>query len=214
MDKMSEAPELVVLYVCRHGETTLNASGCFRGNKDVPLNKNGIKDAHNLKKLFEDIPLSFVLSSDRIRATQTADILHQGKTIPKMSTESLRALNVGELSGKPRNDENIAFLQHYLDHPTEKIPEGESLADFKSRIRPAVWEAFETADDSGLPGLVVAHSSIVHEIGDMFEKGHKSVLVEPGGVVAIYIKNGKIGAQQIYRPMPDSDSYGRADTVS
>lgn len=214
MEKMSPVPSICVLFVVRHGETTLNASGCFRGNKDVPLNQNGIKDAYNLKKLFEDEPLSFVISSDRIRATQTADIIHQGKSIPKHKTESLRALNVGAWSGLPRNKENTESLQVYLDNPSETIPEGESLNDFKTRVDPAIWEAFGLADDAGLPGLLVAHSSIVHELGDMWGDGHKSRLVEPGGVVAVSVYNGKINVQPVYRPLKNSDSYGRADTVS
>jgi len=36
-------------------------------------------------------------------------------------------------------------------------------------------------------------------------------LVEPGGAVAIYIKNGKYEAEPIYRPMTNA---GKADTIS
>jgi broad specificity phosphatase PhoE len=214
MDSMAKAPELVVLYVCRHGETALNASGCFRGNKDVPLNQNGIRDAHNLKKLFEDEPLSFVIGSDRKRAVQTADIIREGRDIAKHVSPQLRALDVGDFSGKPRDKTNVELLQTYLDRPDEDIPGGESLNDFRGRIDPAIWEAFGMADDAGLPGMVIGHSSIIHELGQLFGSGHKSSLVEPGGVVAVYVRNGRVGVQPIYRSLASSDSYGRADTVS
>lgn len=211
---MAKAPDLVVLYCARHGETTLNATGCFRGNKDVPLNANGIRDAHHLKTLFADEPLSFIIGSDRIRATQTADIIHAGRNIPKHTSPLLRALDVGDFSGKPRDKENTSALQVYLDSPDEEIPGGESLNNFRGRVDPAIWEAFGLADDAGLPGLVISHSSIIHELGELWGSGHKTSLVEPGGVVAIYVKNGRIGVQPIFRPLASSDSYGRADTVS
>jgi len=211
-DSLATAPELVVLYVARHGQTVLNAEGCFRGNKDVPLNANGIKDAHHLKTLFADIPLSFIIGSDRVRASQTANIIHEGQDLPKHTSPLLRALDVGDFSGKPRNKANVEALQVYLDSPDEKIPGGESLNNFKGRVDPAIWEAFGMADDAGLPGLIIAHSSIVHELGDLWGSGHTSCLVEPGGVVAVYVRNGRIGVQPIYRPMKSSDS--RPDTVS
>lgn len=213
MDKLASTPELVVLYVARHGETVLNANGCFRGNKDVPLNENGIKDAHHLKTLFAETPLSFIIGSDRVRATQTASIIHEGKDLALHTSPLLRALDVGDFSGKPRDKANTTALQTYLDSPDKTIPGGESLNHFKQRVDPAIWEAFGMADDTGLPGLLIAHSSIVHELGELWGSGHTSCLVQPGGVVAVYVANGRIGVQPVYRPMSASDSRAES-TVS
>ena len=213
MNSISQPPDICVLYIARHGQTVLNAEGCFRGNKDVSLDDKGFRDAHALKKLFSQIPLSFVVCSDRLRARQTAEVIHEGKNIPIEKTPVLRALDVGDFSGQKRDEESEAKLQKYIDDPSLKIPGGESLKNFQGRIRPAIWEAFGMADDSGLPGLIVAHSSIVHEVSAMFAGHHRNVLVEPGGVVALYVKNGQIGVQAVYKPLIVSD-INRAQTVS
>jgi broad specificity phosphatase PhoE len=205
---------VVVLFIARHGETVLNADGCFRGNKDVPLNANGIRDAHNLAAFFKDQPLSFVVSSDKTRAEQTAKIIKSDRDLNVYSTPNLRALDVGDFSGQVRSPENVAALDEYLNNPDCKIPGGESLNNFKGRIRPALWEAFEIADDAGEPGLLVAHSSIVHETGSWLYDDHKSVLVEPGGVLAVYVSNGRIGAEPIYKPVLSSPDGSHASTVS
>lgn len=205
---------VIVLYIARHGQTVLNADGCFRGNKDVPLNSNGIRDAHHLAEYFKDQPLSFIVSSDKTRAKQTAGIIKGDRDLKVHSTPMLRALDVGDFSGQIRSPENVAALDEYLNNPDCKIPGGESLNNFKARIRPALWEAFEIADDSGEPGLLVAHSSIVHEAGSWLYDDHKSVLVEPGGVLAVYVSNGRIGAEPIYRPVEEDPHGDDASTIS
>jgi|SRR5882762_1841470 len=206
---------VILLYLARHGTTLLNSTNAFRGNKDVPLSPEGIRDAHHLAEFFKDEPISFIVSSDKQRATQTANILKGNHDIPLETTSVLRALNVGKFSGQQRTPENIEELQQYLDNPDEKIPEGESLSEFRGRIQPAIREAIEIADDSALPGVLVAHSSVVHEASNLILGSHTACLVKPGGVAAIYISNGKLGMQAVYRPFEVSaEELGRADTIS
>jgi hypothetical protein len=49
--------------------------------------------------------------------------------------------------------------------------------------------------------MLVAHSSVVHEIGSIAKGDHKSILVEPGGAIAVYVNNGKIDAEPIFKPI-------------
>lgn len=204
-DSMAEAPDITVCYFLRHGRTVANQSGLFRGNKNFPLSDDGIKDAYRAKKLFSEIPLSGIFSSDKVRATKTAEIVNEDKKVPVTASAILSALDIGEFSGQPRDKTNTDALQYYLDRPEEKIPGGESLKDFRNRIEPAIWEIFGAADDSGLPAILVCHSSVVHELGHMLYNDHKSILVEPGGVVAMYVKGGKISAEPIFKPLRVSD---------
>ncbi len=205
----------IVLYAVRHGETALNKAGYFRGNKDVPLNEDGIRDAHKLAFYFAPIDILGIVSSDKNRAMTTARIISQQKNDQEpIPTESLRAFNVGEFSGKPRDEENTEALKHYIDNPDCTIPGGESLNDFRDRVQPAIREAIHMACESGLPLLLVGHSSIIHEIGNMFEKDHTAVLVEPGGAAAVYISGGEIHAEPIFKPLPESEKKEKADTIS
>jgi broad specificity phosphatase PhoE len=210
---LDQHQQCVVVYVCRHGSTALNAQGCFRGHNDVPLDQQGVRDAHKLASLFENIDIAHIISSDRIRAMSTAKIIADRKGMEAVGTPSLHAWDVGEFSGQPKDEANKAELEWYVQHPRTEIPDGESLAAFKARVRPCIIEAMDMADHAGEPVLLVGHSSIVHEVGDMFYDDHYSLLVEPGGAIAIYVEDGKVKAQPIFKERT-AVVKSSADTVS
>ena len=202
----------VVAYLARHGRTSLNASGKFRGNADPHLDPTGVKEAHKLAEFFEPIEISYIFCSDKHRAVQTADIVAKTKKIKVHQVENLRALDVGDFSGTDRTPESEAKLQTYLDDPDTPIPGGESLNQFKQRILPCIQEAVDLFCDCGVPPLVVVHSSVIHEIGSLTASNHKAVLVEPGGVVAVYFSGGKLKAEPILKPVKTSGS--QAETIT
>lgn len=208
---MSE--KLVCLYVVRHGRTELNADNCFRGKNDVPLDEQGYRDAHKLANYFDGIEIGGIVCSDKMRAHDTARIIGQRKGMEVNPTPYLQALNVGDFSGEKKSPQNVAAIQCYLDNPERRIPGGESLDEFKARVRPALCEALKISDETGVPWLVVGHSSIVHEVGDMFNQDHHSSLVNPGGVAAVYIEDGELHAEAIFKPEP-AKAGGRASHVS
>ena len=191
----------VIAYLVRHGRTSLNASGMFRGRANPPLDDVGLKQAKTVAQLFSTIDISAIFCSDKQRATKTAAIISQSKKTPVRVSEALQALDVGDFSGRPRTPESEAALQVYLDSPDTEIPGGESLNSFKARIAPCIQDAIDLYCECGIPPLLVCHSSVVHEAGSLAHGDHKSVLVEPGGVVALYINNGKLGAEPIFKPV-------------
>lgn len=201
-----------VVYVIRHGQTILNKEGKFRGNANPPLDSVGIEQANRLAQLFSDVPLSHIFCSDKQRAVKTAEIISKAKGGPVHQSESLRALNVGKFSGQPRNTKSEAELQIYLDDPDCCIPGGESLNDFRARIRPCLQEAVDLYEECGVPPLLVAHSSVVHEVGNIANSDHKSVLVEPGGAIAVYVNNGRIDAEPIFKPLKASGGAAKIIT--
>lgn len=207
-------PDDVLAYVCRHGRTILNFENKFRGDKNPPLDPTGKRDAQTLAMLFKDVDISHIFCSDKVRATDTAETIAREKGIPVHKTENLRALSVGEFSGKERNKENTDALEVYLSDPDSVIPGGESLNNFKGRIDPCIMEAVDLADHEGVPVMLVAHSSVVHQVSSLLRGDHKACLVEPGGVVAIYRdKSGKLAVEQIFKPIEHVPT-GRADTIS
>ena len=86
--------DCVLVYVVRHGETVLNAAGKFRGNLNPPLNDSGKADAEDLAKIFADVDISHIVSSDRQRAKTTADTISRKKRQPVHLSANLRALDV------------------------------------------------------------------------------------------------------------------------
>jgi len=201
-----------VCLVARHGRTALNKAKAFRGKANPPLDDVGIKEAQELAKFLESFDIFSIICSDKQRATQTADIIAKKQKIPVHQTEFLRALDVGDFSGKKRTPETESELQTYLDDPDCQIPGGESLNDFKNRIHPCIVEAVDLFCKLETPSLIVAHSSIIHEVGTMFKNNHKGVLVEPGGAVAIYFNGSKLDVEPIFKPLSISGSH--AETIT
>jgi len=210
---MADSP-IICAYVARHGRTSLNAGHKFRGSANPPLDSVGRQQAHKLASLFKNIDLSVIFTSDKQRATETAKIIAGEKDTPIHISSNLRALNVGKFSGQPRNQENVDELESYLSDPEVRIPDGESLNEFRGRVDPCFQEAVELFMEEGVPPLIVAHSSLVHELGNVYHSGnHKAVLVEPGGCAAIVLHNGKLTSEPIFKPLPAS-AGGSASTIT
>jgi probable phosphoglycerate mutase len=176
------------------------------------LDKVGIKEAGELAKLFEHVELSHIFCSDKQRATKTAEIVGKAHGASVHPVESLRALDVGEFSGQKRTPEAEANLQTYLESPDTQIPGGESLNEFKQRIGPCLQQAVEMFSKTGVPPLLVAHSSIVHEVGALLKGGHKNLLVSPGGAIAIFFNGSKLDAEPIFKPLTTSKTH--AETIT
>lgn len=198
----------IVLYCARHGSTQLNSDNCFRGNADPPLSAKGFREANQLAHYIQPEEVSFIVASAKKRAKQTADVISVAKKlgpetkydICPTTNEGLFAWNVGNFSGKPKDKENLDKLQEYIDDPDLVVPGGESLSNFRYRVRPLIQEAIETSDELGCPGLLVVHSSVIHELGEVFHKDHTAALVKPGGLVAVFYSNGKLNVEAIFKP--------------
>ena len=63
------------IYLVRHGETTLNARGCYYGRTDVCLSGRGRRQAEELRNFFGQVPLDAVVTSPLKRAAETAEII-------------------------------------------------------------------------------------------------------------------------------------------
>jgi uncharacterized phosphatase len=203
----------IVLLAARHGRTTLNKNNCFRGDANPPLDETGFREANISGHYLKGFELGDVYSSPKTRATQTADAIT--RQIGKKDYEEicdLVALDVGDFSGKPKSPENVSKIGEYINNPSVPIPGGESLDEFRDRVRPIFVEAIEKWEQTGLPCLIVVHSSIIHELGQMFNDDHHSARVEPGGVAAVYYDDGRFHAEPIFKPLKKSGN--KVDTIS
>lgn len=204
----------ILVYVARHGTTDLNTGGCFRGPINVPLDARGWHDAHQLGFFFEPIELGAIVHSDKQRTADTAkQISKHHKDVPVNVNENLNAFNVGDLGGQPKDKKNLATVAWHVEHPDVPLPGGESLNDFRRRVRPVLSAAVDEAVNTGLPVLLVTHSSIIHEVGKVTGGDHEYTLVEPGGVAAIFIQDGKLDAAPIFKPRPHSGA-SRPETIT
>ena len=63
-------------FLCiRHGTTDWNRQRRFQGRTDIPLNDEGIAQAHAAARRLQDVPIDIIVSSPLIRALRTAEII-------------------------------------------------------------------------------------------------------------------------------------------
>lgn len=85
-----------MIYVIRHGQTDWNKEGRLQGREGLPLNKDGIQQAQQLKEELKGIHFDFVFSSPQERAIQTAEIATGSKALVD---SRLDVFDLGEADG-------------------------------------------------------------------------------------------------------------------
>lgn len=158
---MPIATELILI---RHGETDWNRELRFQGHVDVPLNDIGHEQARRLGLRLAGEPVAQIVSSDLLRAQQTAAPAAQQLKLPVATTVGLREQYFGVAEGL-RADEIQArhprawedWLLFREEHPA--MPEGESPRDFHARIIEALGRI--VAAHAGQNLLVITHGGVL-----------------------------------------------------
>jgi broad specificity phosphatase PhoE len=177
--------ENVLAYFARHGTTAANTAGEFRGPSNVPLNEQGKRDAQELKEYFKDIELGDVFASNKDRTMDTAHTIVDPKGLTIQPLKDLNALNVGYLAGEPKA-EHQKVVDYFQKNTHQKFPKGESIDYFRERSQPIIKHAIGMGAKNKKPSLVVAHSSIIHELNYILTGDHNQTLVKPGGLVGVF----------------------------
>lgn len=155
------------LFFVRHGKDDEN----FRGGwSNLGLMPEGAEQAKRLATLLkekkEEYGIKKILSSDLVRAKETAEILAEALGVPVINDVELREADNGSLAGMP----NAEALEKYpgvfwsMLKPDECYPNGESPNMFFARIK-AWFEAFlkECKDIDGNV-LVVTHGGVINVV--------------------------------------------------
>lgn len=92
-----------MIYLVRHGQTDWNIEKKTQGHTDIPLNENGKKQAKVLAQNIGHLSIDKIISSDLLRAKETAEIINErfGKKI--ILDTRIREINYGILEGVPRD---------------------------------------------------------------------------------------------------------------
>ncbi|MCD8020561.1 MAG: histidine phosphatase family protein, partial [Clostridiales bacterium] len=89
------------IYLVRHGKIAFpdDIKRCI-GRTEIPLDEEGIRQAENLGKYFETLPVTHVYSSPAGRCVETASILN-GERHPLRIVDDLSELYMGEWENQP-----------------------------------------------------------------------------------------------------------------
>ncbi|MEO0852801.1 MAG: histidine phosphatase family protein, partial [Cyanobacteria bacterium J06648_11] len=192
----------VRLLLVRHGETEWNRQQRFQGQRDIPLNDNGQRQASQAAAFLKDIPLDLAFSSPLKRPWETAMAILNGHSTGNNGQASLRLDAIADLQ-EISHGEWEGLYEHEIeanypgqlaawqsDPASVQMPEGENLGQVWERSRLA-WQDIVRTTESHAPNadaLVVAHDAvnkaIVSQLFDLdptafwyFKQGNGAVTV-------------------------------------
>lgn len=144
------------LYFVRHAESEANAAGRFAGQLDSPLTERGRGQAEAVADFLRNVRFDRVISSDLLRARDTAAAIARRQDLEVETTADLREIDVGVAEGRPFSD-----LRQRPDRPPDGFvqwPGGESLGQAAARARRAVERIVRQSP--GATVCVVGHGGI------------------------------------------------------
>ena len=185
----------MICYLIRHGMDDDSVRG---GWSDSPLLPEGIRQIETLAESLradQKLNISFIYTSDLLRARQTADILSHTLNLPVVSLPEFREVNNGILAGMKNDQAAMLFPGLYWNRLgwDEAYPGGESPAVFYERISVA-WQKLKTQIrrlDSNV--VLVTHGGVINVIrcienGIKWSNKIKYPSVNHGDVIPISIK--------------------------
>ena len=197
----------LLAFLVRHGETTLNASGCFRSWIDVPLDATGKKQALDAARFLWSQQVVRIFASPLIRTVNTAEVLALPKRIPIQQDRGLLPWRLGLFSGLDK-DSNLDALNLFVQNPEVEIPNGESLQQFRWRTHGFFDEQLEkskkalTVFFTHTSNITSLENYIGHNTEARPESGE---LVKPGGIVAVYEENGEYKIKPVFNGNKSED---------
>jgi probable phosphoglycerate mutase len=155
----------------RHGETDWNRENRTQGSTDVPLNEQGIAQAHRAAALLHGRGIETIVSSPLQRARHTADIVAAALGLAVHIRQDLREASFGAHEGEVMGEWFAAWVEGSV------APEGgESFVAVRTRVVAALNEILEA------PGLalVVGHGAVFRAVRSAM--GFPAAVRTPNGV--------------------------------
>jgi probable phosphoglycerate mutase len=150
--------------VIRHGETDWNREQRFQGQSDPPLNATGLAQADRLARRLAAERADVLVSSDLLRARQTAEALARTWDASPLLRPGLREQAFGRLEGLQVPAIQAQFPQLWslwLEHRADfALPDGgESLLAFQARVLADIRDL--AARHAGARVAVVTHGGVL-----------------------------------------------------
>jgi probable phosphoglycerate mutase len=145
----------------RHGRIAPQVPWRFVGQRDLPLDETGRRQAQLVRERLREIEIGRIVSSDLGRAMETARIVAAGKDLTIEAEPALREIHLGEWEGLSVNEVQAAFPGEYerrgRDLEGVRPAGGESFRDLLDRVLP-VFEALAAGPAPST--LIVAHAGV------------------------------------------------------
>ncbi len=128
-------------FLVRHGETDSNKNLIIDGGGEMnaPLNETGINQAKEAARSLKDLGIDLIISSDLLRAKQTAEIISKEIGAEIVFDNAFRERHWGELEGKTFEEAEGLFTNpsDWYKDENLKPDKGESWGEVENRVREA-----------------------------------------------------------------------------
>lgn len=158
----------------RHGETDWNLGKRFQGHTDIPLNETGRAQARTLAEKVRFWQPEMILSSDLIRAYETAQLGNLHWNVPILKSAQLREMHLGKAEGLHREkvqdlvgEKFNEFISSDLQFENFRFPEGESKKEAKTRVL-SFLESFVAQNPDKKRIAVSTHGGILKRVTSSF----------------------------------------------
>ena len=155
------------LLCIRHGRTAWNERKRFQGHSDIELDDEGRAQARALAALLREEPVATAVSSDLLRAAETARIVLGTRDVPLRLDPDWREMRFGAWEGLTWDE--IVAITPALDPAGETSPKtytpegGESFDALCGRVRGALDRVVAETPPAGT-ALVATHAGPLHAV--------------------------------------------------
>jgi glucosyl-3-phosphoglycerate phosphatase len=153
------------LVLWRHGQTAWNAEQRFQGHTDIGLDDVGRGQAERAARILAGVAPAIIVSSDLLRAVETAAALRAVTGVEVRTDERLRETYGGAWQGKTideiRSTDAAAYDLWRADTAIDvRAGGGETRSELAERAVPAIMDALGLAP-AGATVVVVSHGGTV-----------------------------------------------------
>jgi len=155
------------LLLIRHGETAWNAERRLQGHLDIPLNLEGERQARLLAAALAGEPLDLIVSSDLMRARQTAQAIADLRGMPLQVEPGLRERCYGGFEGLLYSEIEARYPRQFAAWQARDVDAvlppgqncGETFRDFYTRATGAILALARACPGKRL--ALVAHGGVL-----------------------------------------------------
>ena len=162
-----------MIYIVRHGQTNWNVSKRLQGHKPIPLNEKGREKAKILSEKVKHLNFEKIISSDLLRAKETASIISENVHKEIIFDARLRSVDYGNLEGR-----------------------------FIPDITPEEWEIYNsTPERFGAESVESVYLRIKSLFDELIETNENVLIIAHGGalrVLSYYIRHRQLFDNEIY----------------
>ena len=132
------------LFIVRHGQTVWNKEDRIQGHTDIALSERGIQQARLLRDRLAPARIDAAYTSDLSRASETAEIILEGRDVPIHPTSRLREYQKGAHEGLTFREIRARFPRDFPTYVTKDLdyaPDGgESTRAVSARMGAVIEE--------------------------------------------------------------------------